>query len=121
MVKQELKETITSLAVMSAIETEPKRLLDITGELINWTTVGLTTKYGCELTGLDKRVFNLINHENETSYIRQWENAVDLYNAHKSFWESTLKICHQVSRGVLEIAVNEDLIDYSEVAKGLQT
>ena len=101
--------------------TDPDHVILLPGELINWTTAGLTTKYGCELTGLDKRVFNLINHENKTSYIRQWENAVDLYNAHRSFWESTLKICHQINQGVIEIAVNEDLIDYSEAAKGLQT
>lgn len=116
-ISNELKETISTLAVMRSCATDPGHVILLTGELINWIVAGLTAKYGYELTDLDELTFELINQNNEESYIQKWEYAIDQYNAHRSFWGTALKICRQVAEGMLQIAVEEDLLDYSLVAQ----
>ena len=115
-ISNELKETISTLAVMRSCATDPGHVILLTGELINWIVCGLTAKYGYKLMGLDENEFNLINQNDDDSYIRQWEYAIDQYNAHRSFWGTSLKICRQVAEGMLQIAVEEDLLDYSLVS-----
>lgn len=89
MVKQELKETIGSLAVMLAIETEPKRLHEITRSFINWIKCGL------------------IESQNDTTDIERLKSEFELGKGNQK----------EIVRTALAVAINNDLIDCPELAK----
>jgi hypothetical protein len=116
-VSNELRETISTLAVMRSCATDPGHIILLTGELINWIIAGLTAKYGITLEDLPEEEYAMIDASSEDSYISRWEDAIDNYNASRSFWGHALKMCRWVSSGMLQIAIHEDLLDYSLVSQ----
>jgi len=115
-VSNELRETISTLAVMRSCATDPGHIILLTGELINWIVAGLTAKYGMDLQDLPDNEYVLVT-DCEGSYIEQWEEAVDQFNRSRVFWGLALKMCRQVSSGMVQIAIHEDLLDYSLVSQ----
>jgi hypothetical protein len=113
---------------MQSVATDPGHVIILTSSLINWTIAGLRAKHGYYLQSLEKDIYELIVIESDeqgnmlnsdTNVILQWEDAVDQYNAHKSFWGYALKKCRQVSEMLISICVAEDMLDYQIISTSI--
>jgi hypothetical protein len=117
----ELRETISTLAVLQSVATNTGHLLELTGTLMSWIEAALIQKYGYELDELDPYVYELMYSEPAgtdkegniipTSILDKWERAIDVYNASAHHWGIAVKICREVRTGLISIGIMEDMFD----------
>jgi hypothetical protein len=119
-ISNELRETISTFAVLQSVATDTGHTLKMTGELISWVRQGLVAKYGFHLEDIpDKEIRELMDPNNPDGPIAQWGYAVDTYASSHLFWGVTLKICREVAQVVTSIAISEDMLDYQLLAQSI--
>ena len=116
----ELRETISTFAVMQSVATDVGHTLKLTGELINWVRNGLVQKYGRNLEDIpDPSIREIMDPDNPDGPIAQWEYAVDVYTSSHQLWGTTMKVCREINQIVTGIAISEDMLDYQLVAQSI--
>jgi hypothetical protein len=130
-ISNELRSTISTLAVIQSCATDPGHVLTITGAFLNWTVGGLVAKYGYGFDGLEDKIieliedYELIGEEelnkqgvpiNPDNLNYNWDNAIDYYNSSRQHWGVSMKICRQIARQLIAISIQEDMFDYKIMA-----
>jgi len=116
-VSNELRETISTLAVLQSVATNTGHLLELTGTLISWIEAALVQIYGYELTDMDPHVREMlyaapVDEHNPSSLLDKWEMAVDVYSASQQNWGYAVKACREIRTGLISIGIMEDMLDY---------
>lgn len=132
-ISNELRSTISTLAVIQSCATDPGHVLTMTGAFINWTIGGLVAKYGYDFDGLNDNIiqlvedYELINEDTDAVNMAgvpidlknlnyNWDIAIDYYNSSRQHWGASMKICRQIARQLIAISINEDMFDYRIMA-----
>ena len=115
-VSNELRETISTLAVLQSVATNTGHLLELTGTLISWIESALVQKYGYELTNIEPHVHDLLyapsaDKNNPISLLDKWELAVDVYSASAQNWGYAVKACREIRTGLISIGIREEMFD----------
>lgn len=126
-ISNELKSTISTMAVMQSCSTDIGQTISITGSFLIWVHNGLVSKYGRQLMGADEDIRMLM--EDISSELRdgeeyinnpycldaQWLQAINAYNTSRQYWGLALRICHDVAKVCNAICVSENMLDYDAV------
>jgi hypothetical protein len=134
-ISNELRSTISTLAVIQSCATDPGHVLTITGAQLNWTIGGLVAKYGYQFNGLAHDIvkliedYKLIGDDNNQVPVTMhdepldsdnlnynWDMAIDYYNSSRQHWGVSMKMCRRIAQHLISISVVEDMFDYKIMA-----
>lgn len=125
-ISNDLRDTISTFAVMQSCSTEVGQTLTMTGSLITWVHVGLVSMYGYQLAGLDEETYNLMitQYDNDGNPINnsireQWKEAIAIYNSSRAFWGTALMMCNEVATQLISICAAHNMMDYALVSQSV--